>query len=152
MKPPKTIILLLSAFTIGHFSFGPKGYRADWRDHLFVHEYGHFRQSLFLGPAYFSVVAIPSLLSASGTSRLSGMNHSDRWFEAWASKLGGKYFDKKYGSKAPGYHSGSPNYFNYDAFKTGKVTSYYNPRNNSHNYMDKHPIHKKKLVFWDFFL
>jgi len=33
------------AFTIGHYSMGPGNYVADWRDHLFVHEYGHYIQS-----------------------------------------------------------------------------------------------------------
>ena len=139
------------AFTIGHFSFGPEGYRADWRDHLFVHEYGHFIQSLRLGPAYFSAVAIPSVMSAAFTSRLSGMDHNERWFETWASKLGGKYFDKKYGKDAKGYVKGMP-YFEYDAFRNNKKpTTYENPRNPYYNY-GKFPTSKKKLTIWDFIL
>ena len=37
------------AFALGYYLNGPRGFRADWRDHLFVHEYGscftkqHFR-------------------------------------------------------------------------------------------------------------
>ncbi len=30
------------AFTVGSFIMGPRGMRPDFRDHLFVHEYGHY--------------------------------------------------------------------------------------------------------------
>ncbi|PZR20234.1 MAG: hypothetical protein DI539_11520, partial [Flavobacterium psychrophilum] len=33
------------AFTVGPYIFGPKDFKADWRDHLFVHEYGHYIQN-----------------------------------------------------------------------------------------------------------
>ena len=33
------------AITIGNYTTGPRGYKADWKDHLFVHEYGHYIQS-----------------------------------------------------------------------------------------------------------
>ena len=34
------------AMTLGNYSMGSKGYRADWKDHLFVHEYFSTPQSL----------------------------------------------------------------------------------------------------------
>lgn len=41
------------AITVGNYTAGPSGYTADWRDHLFVHEYGHYVQSQHWGPLYF---------------------------------------------------------------------------------------------------
>ena len=52
------------AVTIGFYTAGPKGYKADWSDHLFVHEYGHYVQSQQHGPVYLFTVGIPSLQSA----------------------------------------------------------------------------------------
>ncbi len=117
-----------SAVTIGHYTVGPNNYKADWRDHLFVHEYGHYIQSQIMGTSYLSFVAIPSGLSIDATSPLMGMTHDDRWFERSASKLGAKHFDKKYGSKAIGYNENGPNYFNINVFKNGGTSLYVNPR------------------------
>ncbi|MVX35320.1 hypothetical protein [Myroides sp. LoEW2-1] len=55
-----------SAFTLGNYIFGPKGFKADWRDHLFVHEYGHYIQSYVFGPLQLPIVGATSLLSAAG--------------------------------------------------------------------------------------
>ena len=96
------------AFTVGCYSMGPDGYQATWKDHLFVHEYGHYIQSQRMGPFYFQIVAIPSLLSAAFTSKWAGMDHDFRWFEIDASRCGARYFDKKYRSGASGYKKGSP--------------------------------------------
>ena len=120
-----------SAFTIGHYSFGPKGYRATWKDHLFVHEYGHYLQSQDIGPFYLSVVAIPSLISASG---ITGTNHNYHWYEVDASRRGAEYFDKHYGSGAEGYIKGSADYFDRASFDglNSRKSPYINPRINSH--------------------
>lgn len=120
-----------SAFTLGHYSFGPKGYEATWKDHLFVHEYGHYMQTQLMGIFYIPVVAIPSLISAS----LYPNSHKDRWFEVDASRRGADYFDKYYGKGAKGYVKGSPDYFDREAFedtsKKYSYTSYVNPRTGS---------------------
>lgn len=139
------------AFTIGHYSIGPKGYKATWKDHIFVHEYGHYVQSQQWGPAYFGGIAIPSLMSAAFVEKWSGVNHHDRWFEADASYKGAKHFDKKYGSGADGYNIGNPNYFNKDIFIRGGRTLYCNPRTESY-FQSSHPISPKKILFWDFVL
>lgn len=76
------------AFTIGYYSFGPKNYDATWMDHLFVHEYGHYIQSQFMGPLFLPVVALPSVLSAWKGTELFGIEHIRRWFEVNASHLG----------------------------------------------------------------
>lgn len=140
-----------SAFTVGFYSFGPTNYTADWRDNLFVHEYGHYMQSQRLGSFYFPVVAEPSFFSAMATSRWSGMEHKERWFEVEASELGAKHFDKKYGKGAKGYQKDSPNYFNVEQFWGVSKFSYVNPRL-GYVYQDKQFRHSGyKFVFWDFF-
>lgn len=138
-----------AAFTIGHYSFGPLGYQADWRDHLFVHEYGHYIQSQQLGGAYFQIVAIPSLISASGM--FGEGNHKYRWYEVNASKLGAEYFDEKYGTGAGGYQTDSPDYFDKNAFHDGGTTPYTNPRTGKRSQRE-HPITGIRHSAWDFLL
>ena len=151
------------AFTLGNYIFGPEGFKADWRDHLFVHEYGHYLQSLRFGPLYLPIVGTSSLVSAA----LSKDNmHSTRWYEVHASHLGGDYFDKHYGSGAPGYEEGSEDYFDINYFKLGTEeyknkydtkVPYENPRNilvnNQFDYNGKgYPMNKPNLLFTDFYL
>ena len=113
------------AFTIGSYILGPKGMRADWRDHLFVHEYGHYIQSQHLGLFYLSLVGIPSVVN----DKLGwGGSHDYRWYEINANHLGAQYFDKRYGKGATDYDSNSPNFFDIETFRTGGVTKYMNPR------------------------
>lgn len=80
------------AFTIGHYSFGPDNYVADWRDHLFVHEYGHYIQSQQWEPIYPIAIGIPSLVSAWLNSDSGNNNHLKQGFEKNASKLGSSFF------------------------------------------------------------
>ena len=115
------------AVTIGHFSAGPKGYIADWRDNLFVHEYGHYIQSQQQGLAFLFVVGLPSLMSAELSDL--GPAHIDRWFEANASKQGANYFDKYYGPTV-----GLATAFDKIAFSNDKYTTYINPRDGGNNY------------------
>lgn len=137
------------AFTIGHYSFGPKGYKADWRDHLFVHEYGHYIQSQQWGVFYFPAIGIPSFFSAAG---ISSINHDKRWFEVNANKLGAKYFDKHYGRGAKGYDADSPNYFDVKSFWNGHKTLYTNPRRNDHQQLMTSPHTKQTYTIWDFLI
>ncbi len=123
-------------FTIGPYVFGSKGMVASWKDHTFVHEYGHTMQSNLLGPLYVPLVAMPSMASTTG---IGGKNHSTRWFEVWASRLGGMHFDKKYGRGKEGYQKGNPDYFDIDSFSTGSYSAYKNPRTNNFN-EKAHPI------------
>ena len=114
--------------TIGYFTGGPNGYTADWRDHLFVHEYGHYVQSQQHGPLYLFSVAIPSGLSALIDKRAHTHYHRTRWFEADASYKGAEYFDKYYGSGKEGYVAGSPDYFDRNSFINKIDSPYKNPR------------------------
>lgn len=137
------------AFTIGHYSFGPTRYTADWRDHLFVHEYGHYIQSQQWGASYFPVIAIPSLLSAAGISNIS---HDRRWFEVNASKLGANYFDKHYGSGAPNYTPNNSDFFEKRIFWNGGRTPYINPRLQNFSQLQTQLYTKPTYTIWDFLI
>ena len=126
-----------SAITVGNYTAGPQGYAADWKDHLFVHEYGHYVQSQQLGPVYLLTVGIPSLQSAIlQTNNPNSPRHDDRWFEADASYKGAAYFDKHYGSGKDGYVAGSADYFDRYSFINGKTSPspYLNSRTGVRNY------------------
>jgi hypothetical protein len=127
-----------SAVTIGFYTAGPSGYTADWSDHLFVHEYGHYIQSQQHGPAYLLTVGIPSLQSAIlQTNDPNTPRHHDRWFEADASYKAVAYFDKHYGSGKDGYTYRNPDYFDRESFITGggwRGSPYINPRTGQRNF------------------
>lgn len=57
-----------------------------------LHEWGHSRQSMMLGPLYLPVVGLPSLvmnvLTRMGLLR-GGAAYYKRWPESWADRLGG---------------------------------------------------------------
>lgn len=57
--------------------------RTEW------HEYGHSRQSMFLGPLYLPVIGLPSILWAVVWQPGHGSSYYDFYTEAWADKLGG---------------------------------------------------------------
>ena len=125
------------AVTIGYFSAGPDGYKADWRDHLFVHEYGHYIQSQQYGPAYLLTVGISSFQSAIlDTGENHSPEHDYRWFEADASYKGAAYFDKCYGTGKDGYKKGSADYFNRESFIHGDKSEYINPRTGGYNWSE----------------
>ena len=122
------------AVTLGYLTAGPDGYRADWRDHTFVHEYGHYIQSQEYGPLFLKVIGYPSLQSAIlQTDNPDSPRHRNRWFEADASYKGAEYFDKYYGSGNEDYKEDSEDFFDINSFKTGKESLYTNPRTNEKN-------------------
>lgn len=55
---------------------------------LYKHEYGHTRQSLYLGPLYLLVIGLPSLIHAALYRPEKG-NYYDFYTERWADRLGG---------------------------------------------------------------
>lgn len=55
-------------------------------ERTFRHEYGHSRQSLYLGPLYLLVIGIPSIFHAS-IHRTGDYYHF--YTERWADRLGG---------------------------------------------------------------
>lgn len=143
----------VGGMTLSNYILGPPGFKPDFRDHLFVHEYGHYLQSKKLGPAYLFVVAKPSLLS----STFDKNNHGNRWYETHASKLAAKYFDKKYGTGAEAYQNylneGKDPYkqediFNVDVFKNGGSPAYHHPRGKEYG---EHPVKPKWNGWQDIF-
>lgn len=137
------------AVTIGHYSLGPNGYKADWRDHLFVHEYGHYMQSQVYGPGFLPIIGIPSLLSAMCTSKWSKVEHGDRWFERDANRRAAKHFDKKYGPKDK--EKKDENHFDKELFINGGYTEYKNLRIGN-NVQQPHPVSGATFVWWDLIL
>ena len=130
-----------AAVTIGFYTAGPRGYKADWKDHLFVHEYGHYIQSQQHGPAYLLTVGVPSLQSdILDTKSSNAPNHKMRWFEADASYKGAEYFDKYYGSGKDDYKPDSPDFFDRESFVNGTESKYINSRKGNNNGTVKHPI------------
>ena len=134
-----------AAFTIGNYIFGPENFKADWRDHTFVHEYGHYIQSNWFGPFYLPVIGSTSLLSAGG---LGKPDHEYRWFEVQASKMGGNYFDKKYGSGKNGYSKLSPDYFDKQSYEKGGIAPYLNTRTGTRSQF-YNPISGAQFSGWD---
>jgi len=113
------------AVSIGNVISGPPGFRPDFRDHLFVHEYGHYIQSQRLGNLYLSVVGLPSFTDIIGWPG----RHDTRWYEASASRLGADYFDNSFGTGRNDYVPNSPNHFDRNSFINRGVRSpYANPR------------------------
>lgn len=56
---------------------------------LLVHEYGHTFQSLILGPLYFLVVGLPSVIW--GMVKKPGISYFSFYAEKWANHLGEKH-------------------------------------------------------------
>ena len=141
--------------TLSNYILGPPGFKPDFRDHLFVHEYGHYLQSRKLGPAYLFVVAKPSLLSAT----FDGKNHDYRWYETHASKLAANYFDKKFGSGSKAFRDyqekginpyEQEDIFNVNVFINGGEAAYKHPRH-GYKYYEGHPTKPKWNGWQDIF-
>lgn len=56
---------------------------------VWKHEYGHTRQSLYLGPLYLLIIGIPSLIWAWLWKPDCGRSYYSFYTEKWADKLGG---------------------------------------------------------------
>ncbi len=119
------------AFTLGSYISGPPGFRPDFTDHLFVHEFGHYLQSKRMGPFYMNFVALPSVTDV----RLWPNRHDTRWYEAGANRLAADYFDREFGTGAPGYFEGSLNHFDRNSFvNQGELSPYFNQRTRGRNF------------------
>ena len=122
------------AFTLGSYIIGEKGFSDNFRDHLFVHEYGHYIQSQRFGPFYLKLVALPSVTSFYIDEIFGTDLHDTRWYETNANKLAADYFDEKKGSGAEGYFPMSQNHFDRNSFINDNVISpYTNPRAGGNN-------------------
>ena len=67
---------------LGYYTFSPNIFKKV------RHEYGHYRQSLMLGPLYLIAIGLPSLAWVL-TYRMFGKPYSWFYTEKWADYLGG---------------------------------------------------------------
>ena len=73
--------------SLGKFTFSY--YKAIDLDCSIAHEYGHTKQSRYLGPLYLLVVGLPSLIWALLHTSKTKRSYYDFYTESWANKLGG---------------------------------------------------------------
>lgn len=66
---------------------------SEIRERLLVHEFGHTIQSLLLGPLYFLVIGLPSVVW--GMVKSENRSYFSFYTESWANDLGEKYTGKK---------------------------------------------------------
>ncbi len=82
--------------SLGLFIFIPpqaRFYNDEIRERLVVHEYGHTIQSLILGPLYFLIVGLPSVIW--GMVKKPEQSYFSFYTEKWANHLGEKFTGKK---------------------------------------------------------
>jgi hypothetical protein len=53
-----------------------------------LHEYGHCKQSIYLGWLYLIIIGLQSIAHAA-LCKCKNHSYYDMWFEKWADKLGG---------------------------------------------------------------
>lgn len=59
------------------------------RNYTKEHEWGHTRQSLYLGPLYLLIIGLPSIIWAAVHTPKSKRSYYSFFSERWADKLGG---------------------------------------------------------------
>lgn len=67
--------------------------KKDWTYNTRIHEYGHTWQCLMLGPLYYLVVALPSVIWCNFFGKYrekNNVSYYKLYCEAWANKLGQK--------------------------------------------------------------
>lgn len=84
------------AFTLGSFIIGDRDIKADFKDDIFRHEYGHYLQSQSFGPGYLPGFGIPSFVRATLLNfKIVGGNYDDFYTEGNATRRGDRYFIKR---------------------------------------------------------
>ncbi len=69
-----------------------------WTYNTRIHEYGHTWQCLLLGPLYYIVIALPSMIWCNcfeGYRKKNNISYYKLYCEAWANKLGQKFTKMK---------------------------------------------------------
>lgn len=82
--------------SLGLYILLGNSYMAYDKERTLAHEYGHCKQSLYLGPLYLLIVGLPSILMNILSTILAKLgksacilNYYNRWPESWADRLGG---------------------------------------------------------------
>ena len=77
--------------SLGTYILMSESHYKDKRNRTKKHEYGHSRQSLYLGPLYLIAVGLPSLLWAGFIHNLvkKEVGYYEVYPESWADELGG---------------------------------------------------------------
>lgn len=68
--------------------------KEDWLYNVRIHEYGHTWQCLLLGPLYYLVVAIPSVIWCNcfaGYRKKNDVSYYKLYCESWANSFGEKF-------------------------------------------------------------
>jgi hypothetical protein len=74
--------------SLGPYTFGGTKFK-KWG-----HEFGHSQQNRVLGPAYFPVIGLPSIISAENANN-SLHDHHSHWTETWADEWGIQEYDRR---------------------------------------------------------
>lgn len=77
---------------LGSYVIGSSELKAEPKNYLFQHEYGHYLQSQKFGPSYMLVFGFPSFISATIGSFYNKHNHRKFYTERYANKLAYNYF------------------------------------------------------------
>jgi len=75
-----------ASFSLGNYIFLKSCYVSNYR--VYMHECGHSKQSLLLGPLYLILIGLPSAIG-NLLHRVWYFNYYKQPWEAWADKLGG---------------------------------------------------------------
>jgi hypothetical protein len=82
-------IVRRSTFFRGGISLGKYIIVSQWASKDTIkHEYGHCKQSKYLGWLYLVVIGLPSIVHAA-LCKCKNHSYYDMWCEKWADKLGG---------------------------------------------------------------
>ncbi|MFW5779968.1 MAG: hypothetical protein ACOCWI_00765 [Bacillota bacterium] len=81
--------------SLGMFIFVCASRDKEWTDKTKVHEYGHYLQSLILGPFYLFIIGLPSFIWCNNKKyrklrKTTGKSYFEFYPERWANYLGGK--------------------------------------------------------------
>lgn len=89
--------------SLGLFIFMAEGREEGWTRNTKIHEYGHTIQCLLLGPLYWIVVALPSVIWCNcfdGYRKKNNVSYYKLYCESWANKWGSLWSGmKQYGIK-----------------------------------------------------
>ncbi|MDL2231021.1 endonuclease, partial [Bacteroidales bacterium OttesenSCG-928-L19] len=112
------------AVTLGSYITGGNNIKADVNNSLFQHEYGHYIQSQYMGPAYLAKVGIPSLFGAGGNNI-----HDFQIYEQDANRRAFEYFNRR----EPGFYQTEEEYLYNESNGIRKGWDFYaNPLDPTH--------------------